>query len=516
MKARNQLRIGSLLSYTQMALSILIGLAYTPVMIRLLGKSEYGLYNTVSSTIAALGILNLGFNSGYIRFYSKYKKAGDHEAISSLNGLFLLIFLFIGFIGLCCGLFLVNHLELVFKEGLTEQEYAIARVLMLLLTVNLAVAFPMSVFQNIISAHERFIFLKSVSILKTVLSPLVTLPLLLAGFRSIAMVAVALAIAVFTDLIYLYYVLVKLKNRFVFHGFEKGIIAGLFAYSGFIALNTIVDQINWNIDKILLGRFIGTEAVAVYSVGYSLYAYYMTFSTSISSVFTPRIHSMVLATADDPPEQRRRLTELFVKVGRIQFLLLGLIASGMIFFGMPFITVYWAGAGYSESYHVALLLTLPATIALTQNVGIEIQRAENKHWFRSIAYFVMALINLVLSIYLCQRYGAIGSALGTALSLVFGNGLIMNIYYHRQCNIDVLAFWQNILRMVKGLVIPAALGILIDRFCNLRRPLIMILCIVGYSAVYAASVWFLSMNSYEKSIVTDLILRKLKRRGKQQ
>lgn len=63
----NQLKAGAIISYLQMAIQILIGLVYTPVMIRLLGQSEYGLYNTVASTISMLSVLRLGFNNSYIR-----------------------------------------------------------------------------------------------------------------------------------------------------------------------------------------------------------------------------------------------------------------------------------------------------------------------------------------------------------------------------------------------------------------------------------------------------------------
>ena len=156
----NQLKVGSILSYVQMGLSIVVGLAYTPIMIRLLGQSEYGLYNTVSSTISMLSLLSLGFNSSYIRYFSKYKAENDEISIQKLNGLFLIIFGIIGLVALLCGAFLSFNLNLVFDEGLTGEEYRIAKVLMLLLTVNLAISFPMSVFQNIISAHERYIFLK--------------------------------------------------------------------------------------------------------------------------------------------------------------------------------------------------------------------------------------------------------------------------------------------------------------------------------------------------------------------
>ena len=110
----NQLKGGSLLSYVQMALNVLIGILYTPVMIRMLGKSEYGLYNTVSSVISMLALLSLGFNSGYIRYFAKYKKEGNEDGIRKLNGLFLIIFTIIGIVSLACGLFLSFRLEWVF------------------------------------------------------------------------------------------------------------------------------------------------------------------------------------------------------------------------------------------------------------------------------------------------------------------------------------------------------------------------------------------------------------------
>lgn len=502
MKAQvNQLKAGSILSYLQMGLSIIIGLLYTPVMLRLLGQSEYGLYSTVSSTISMLSVLSLGFNSSYIRYYSRYKKEDNREAIDKLNGLFLIIFSIIGLIALACGLFLSFNLELVFDEGLTAGEYEIARVLMLLLTANLAISFPMSVFQNIISAHEKFIFLKLLGMLKTVASPLITLPLLLLGFRSIAMVSVTLGVSVLTDTAYLIYSKTALKVRFRFGHFEKGLFKSLFAYTSFIAINLIVDQVNGNLGKFILGRFQGTTVVAIYAVGYSLYQYYMMFSTAISGVFTPRIHRIVNLTRDgEISEQRKQLTELFTRVGRIQFLILALIATGLIFFGKPFIG-FWAGEGYDDAYYVALLLIIPGSIPLVQNLGIEVQRALNKHQFRSIVYICMAVLNVVLTVILCQRYGAIGTAIGTATSLVVANGFVMNIYYHKKCNIDIIAFWKSIGRLAVGLIIPVICGIAIMNLFEFTSIFLLLGGIVVYTLIYAVSMWILGMNDYERSLV---------------
>lgn len=507
----NQLKLGSLLSYAQMVLSILIGLLYTPVMIRLLGQSEYGLYNTVSSTIAMLTVLSLGFNSSYIRYYSQYKLKNDEDGIARLNGLFMLIFLLIGVVALGCGLFLAFNLHLVFGSGLTAGEYQIARVLMILLSFNLGLSFPMSVFTSIISAHEKYVILKLLAMMKTVAGPLVTLPLLLLGHGSIAMVSVTLGVSTVTDLIYFIYVKKGLKCRFVFKNFEKGLFKSLLIFTSFIAINLLVDQINTNIAKFLLGRFQGTGGVAIYSVGYTLYQYYVMFSTSVSGVFAPRVHRLVQTTAHDVALQRKELTGLFTKVGRIQFAVLALIASGMVFFGRPFIA-FWAGPGYEDSYYVALLLILPASIALIQNIGIEIQRAQNNHKFRSIAYIIMALLNLAISIFLCQLWGAVGAALGTAISLVVANGLIMNIYYHKKCRVDILCFWKSILRLSLGMVPAIGAGFVIVRLMDLSRTLILLVGIGIYTLIYCGGMWLMGFNRYEKDLILKPVRKLLKRR----
>lgn len=504
--AGRQIKLGSLLSYIQIALNILIGLIYTPIMIKLLGRSEYGLYNTVASTVAMLSILNLGFSSGYIRYFAKYKQAGDESSIARLNGLFLIIFLVIGAVAFACGMFLTQNLRLVFDEGLTESELETAKLLMLLLTVNLTVSFPMSVFANMITANERFIFLKLIGMAKNVLSPLLTIPLLLMGHGSVAIVIVTMAVSFTVDAVYVFYVLFVLRERFVFRDFPPGIFRSLAGYTAFIAINMVIDQVNWNVDKVLLGRFRGTEVVAVYSVGAVLQTYYNTFSTSLSGIFSPRIHKIANDPALTEPEKDGRLSGLFTKVGRVQFIILALIMSGFVFFGREFIG-FWVGEGYEESYFVALMLMLPVTVPLIQNVGIEIQRAKNLHRFRSLIYLGMAVINLVLTVFLAPRFGAVGAAFGTAVSLIVANGVIMNIYYHKRCGINVVSFWANIARLSLGLILPAAVGAAAMLFLKLDTVWKLLLAIIGYTAVYAASMWLIGMNEGEKQLVLSPLKR---------
>ena len=56
------------LSYINTALSYFVMLLITPLIIRIIGKSEFGLYSLVNSIIGYLALLSLGFGSAYVRF----------------------------------------------------------------------------------------------------------------------------------------------------------------------------------------------------------------------------------------------------------------------------------------------------------------------------------------------------------------------------------------------------------------------------------------------------------------
>ena len=484
--SKHQLKYGALLSYAQMGLGILIGLLYTPYMIRMLGKNEYGLYSSVSSTISMLTILNFGLNAGYIRYYAKYNAEKDKEAIDRLNGLYLVIFMIIGLIALICGFCVSFNLDFVFSSGLTPDEYTSARVL--------------AVFSTIISAHEKFVILKLLAMIRSVATPAIMIPVLYYGYKSVAMVSVTVILSLLVDFCYYLYCRKILIIKFCFNNFEKGILASLFAYTFFIAINGVFDQITWSVDKCILARFKGTAEVAVYSVAFSLYMFYQQFSTSISGVFTPRLHTIVNNKSLSVEQRNTELTELFIRIGRIQFYVCALVASGFLFFGKQFL-VFWVGNGYEDSYYITLMFMFAASIALIQNVGIEIQRAMNNHQFRSIVLFIDSLLNLAVSIYLCQIYGAIGCAIGTVVVLLFGPGLVLNIFYHKKCGINIILFWKNIFRISLGLIVPVGLMVLAIRYIQFNTFTNFICGIVLYTFVYSLSMWYCSLNSYEKGLV---------------
>ncbi|MBQ9010166.1 MAG: oligosaccharide flippase family protein, partial [Clostridia bacterium] len=312
-----------------------------------------------------------------------------------------------------------------------------------------------------------------------------------------------------TDLSSYIYCRRKLGMRMTFGNFDFALLREMAGFSFFIFLNMIIDQVNWTVDTTILGIVSGTVATAIYGVGSQLHRYYLTISTSISGVFTPQINRIV-ATEENPD---RQLTDLFIRVGRIQFMLLMLVLTGFIFVGRPFI-IAWGGPEYGDAFVIALLLMVPVTIPLIQNLGIEIQRAKNMHQFRSIVYICMAVGNVAISIPLGIAYGGIGCAMGTAIALLIGNGLVMNWYYHTHIGLDMKQFWRSILSIVPSMLPPVILGIIVVMNIPITGYMGVLLFALPYAALFTLSVYRFGMNARERVLLTEGAVRIRKKLGR--
>ena len=497
-----QRKTGVLLTYVSEAIKILTTLVYTPLMLRLLGDNEYGLYQTVSSTVAYLSLLSLGFGSAYVRYHSRYQVKHDESGIARLNGMFMLVFCAMSVICLVAGGVMIGNARAIFGDKLTAAELEQAKLLMAVLILSMAVTFPNSVFNCYVTAHEKFIFQKLLIVVQNVLNPCLTLPLLMLGYGSVAVVAVSAVLTLVVFISNLYFCLKKLGMKFSFRGLEFGLLKEMAAFTFFIFLNQIIDQVNWAVDKFLLVRMIGPAMVTVYSIGALINSMYLQMSTAVSNVFIPKVNQIVASSNDNGD-----LTRLMTKVGRVQYLILMLVLTGFVLFGKSFIHL-WVGAGNEDAYYVALLLIVPVTIPLLQNLGIEIQRAKNMHKARSVVYVCLAAGNVVLSIYLIRIWGVVGAAMGTAVMLLLGNGLFMNWYYHRRIGLDMLAFWREIIRFIPASLVAVLLGWGYSVLVPVRSWLLLMISVVVYTMVYAAIMWLLGMNEYEKKLVRKM-LRKL-------
>lgn len=500
---KDQKKQGIILSYLGQAVKLLSGLIYTPIVLRTLGQSEYGVYQLVNSVVAYLSLFSFGFSSSYVRFYSRYKAEKRKDKISELNGMYLVIFIALMSVTVLCGGIIFANMKGFFGTYITDAEYEVARPLFVLMLINLAISFPNSVFDAIILANEKFVWQRVLVVAENILNPLVALPLLLLGCGSLGMAFTTTTFTMIKFVVNIFYCIGKLETRFVFTQFDFSLFREMWIFTFFIFLNQVIDQVNWSVDRYLLGRMSGSTEVAVYSLGGQINTMYLSLSTAISSVFVPKVNDMVVREENNTAQ----LSNLFIRLGRVQFMIIALATSGFVLWGRKFIGM-WAGEEYDKSYIVTLLLILSVTVPLTQNIGIEILRAKNRHKIRTIVYFVIAIGNIFISIPLIKMAGAIGAATGTAIALVVGNVCFMNWYYAKYIKLDIARFWQNLGKISVALVLPISLGYIMTRYWNMENLAIWVLSIVLYIIVYSACLYFVAMNKQEKADLKCLVWRK--------
>lgn len=499
-KKVNELKAGAILSYVNLALSCIIPLIYTPIMLRLLGQSEYGLYSIANSVISYLSLLSFGMGTAVIRYVTMFRAQNDFQGVERTAGTFVKIYAFLALLVCLTGVLLTFVSGNVFSEGLSDAEISRLRILICIMTISVAVSFLSSVFASIVIAYEKYIFSKLLDIASTSILPVINLFILYLGRGSIGLALVGLFFQSGYLFIYILYCANRLKIRPRFAKAPKGFLREVWTFSAFVFLSSIVDLLYWSTDKVLIGARLGTTATAVYNIGGTFTTMLQNMSGAISNVFGTRVTTMVVTK-----KTTHELSDLLIRIGRLQYLVISLILSGYIVFGQAFI-YFWAGKNYQDAYWVALVTMIPLSIPLIENIAYNVIVAQNKHQFRAIIYLIIAIINIISTYLVLPVFGIIGAAVCTGIAFLFGNGIVMNFYYAWITKLEIYQFWKNIFRMSIVPVVLIMIGFpLISNFFRPTNLFVFFIEVVIYTIVFFISSWCVSMNNYEKNLIKELI-----------
>lgn len=503
-KKVNELKVGSIITYINLIISTIIPLLYTPIMLRILGQEEYGLYSLSNSVISYLTLLNFGFGTAIIRFISKFRVEGDHDKIEGVTGLILSIYGIIAIIVCIVGFLLTKGTGLFFGTGLTVNEIQRLKVLMIVMTVSTAISFPVSVLSSVSVAYEKYIFRKMVDMIATIATPILNLIVLFLGYASIGLAIIGLGIQLIYGIIFIWYCKQKLNVVPRFKDMPFYMVKEILGFSIYVFASSIIDMLYWATDKVLIGAVLGTVAVAVYNIGGTFTSMLQNMSSAISGVFGTRVNMMFFG--NQPME---KLSELLIRIGRLQYYIVSLILSGYIVFGQIFIDV-WAGKDYSQAYIIGLLTMVPLAVPLIQSIAFSVISAQNKLKFRTIVYAVIAVLNVIGTILAMPKFGIIGAAACTAVAFIVGNGILMNWYYWKVIKLDIIGFWKNIIRISIAPVIMVVVGTGVLRVITVKNLWMVLILGVMYVVLFGIASWILEMNDYEKSLVTGMF-HKIKR-----
>lgn len=506
--AKSQLRIGAVLSYVNMAIGTLIPMFYTPIMLELLGQSEYGLYKLSSSVTSYLGLISFGIGSAVVRYLTKYRTEGDKDGEEGIFGLFNVIFAIISVITVFAGIVIVFILEPIYGSAINNPEQMTEmRILVLILSCTTALSFLCTPYNAVVTSHERFVFLQLINIITTVFVPVVNIVVLYFGFKSIGIVTSSLILNIFVQILYITYVRRSINLKPNYKNMPKYLLKEILIFSSWIFIANVVGQLYNSTDTLIIGAIpaLATVGVAVYNIGVTFNTMVQSFSVGILSVLTPKVNGMVFSG-----KSNSELTDLMIRVGRLQCYIVSLVITGFVAFGRQFITL-WVGPDNLDAYWVALVTMIPACVPLIQNVAMNIIIAQNKHKFRSLMYLAIAIINVAGTLICVNFFGIIGAAVVSGIASVLGNGIAMNWYYWKKIELDIPRFWKSVGVLFVIPVIMCTIALTAFSFVQVSNWIVLLLFIVVYTTVFIVLNWILVMNNYEKDIFRGP-LKRLKNR----
>lgn len=501
MDRKKQMSLGVILSYISIAVKLASGILYTPIVLNSLGQSQYGVYALCISCIGYLTILNAGVNAAYIRFYVQEKTVYE-KSVEKLNGLFCKIFIVLSAVCFICGLLIAQFAPTIFGTKITADEYELVRKCFVLLAFTIAIEVFTCLFKSFITANEEFIFGKTLDIIGAILAPVLTLPFLLCGFDCTVIFKVRLGVSVLLLLVNIIFCRKKSGIRFLFAREEPGMLKNISQFICFIALQSVMDQLNWQIDKFILARTQGTSEISIYSIGSTFNTYFLMIGGAVSGIFIAEINRLVV-TGDEI-----RLNRLFRRTCKLFTYLVGFIITVFLIFGRPFV-LRWAGAEYSQSFKVGWMLMLPVSFSMVMGLGQDIARAKNRHQIQIIINVCVCVGNMLISIPLAIHFGAVGSAFGTFIAEIIICMIVQPVYYKKVLGLEVKSIFLDVVRYLPGLVLPVVFGAAINYFGLLKENYVSIMFYgIIYAIIYMVCLMLFSMGRDDRKYVQDIVKKR--------
>lgn len=491
-----------------MIFEVLSTLLLTPFIIRTLGQAEYGVYKLSASVVAYLLLLDLGVGNAITRYIAKFRASGEKEQSQKFLGVATIYYTVIALVALIAGVVLIAVFPKAFAKGLTASEIKLGQELLFITMINAAVTLGTAAYNNVIIAYERFTVSKGVPIIQIIVRMALTVVMLKGGFGSVGIVMVNLLMTVVCRGFFIIYVLFRLKLRPKFKGIDISFVKEIILYSSMILIQMIATQLNATVDQILIGSLVASSAaiLAVYSVGTQVTQYFQSMGTAFTGVLMPGIVKMVESGVDS-----KTLTDEMIRIGRIILIVLGLIWGGFLACGQQFITL-WAGADNSNAYFVAVILMTAYMFILTESIGTQILWAMNQHKEQAILKGIIVLLNILLTVVLIKWQPLIGATIGTFISLVFGDVVVMNVIFRKKLKMNLGYYYKGLTKgILPCIAVATAVGFVARHFLKNGGWISLLLEVAIICLVYAVCILTFGMNTYEKNMVLS-VLRKFKPR----
>jgi O-antigen/teichoic acid export membrane protein len=404
---------GSITSYLNMFLSIILNILLVRIMLQGLGKYNYGLWVTISSLFGFMILSDLGLGQSATKLIAEREDhtTQDYFVDKELVSTTFYTNLLIGFVILLTNIILSVFVYKILN--LNSLEKANIGYVYILLSVNFFITFIFSTFRNVLIGYKYISANNILNLIKNVSNfILITLVLNInKSLYSIAIVQITLSLIFGILSIYVikYY---KIKISIKFKYFSIKTFKVIFKPGAYYLILQFAGILGGNTDNLILNYFISPSVVAIYSAGYKLAI------TSMQLVFTVVDNLFPFISQLDAKNNNEKLKNIFMISEKYSIYIGIFIMFTFIIFGRPIMEI-WIGEGNYVGDTAIFLFSMYVLLNIINHVPIVFLQGMNKHSVLAKLSLVEALVNVVLSIILVEYFGAYGAILGTVIADIF-------------------------------------------------------------------------------------------------
>jgi O-antigen/teichoic acid export membrane protein len=408
-RTRNYLAAGVLTGQAVVGLAVIVNLWLTPFTLRFLDRDEYALFVFSNDLLTWLVLLDLGMTAGLRAQAAQLTGRPDRLAMNRLASTTFFTQLLLALLMLLAGGALSALAPRVFhiRADLRGQ----ASLLLLLLTLGTALNFATQSFSSLLYAHQQMHYDNLIRVAQLGARTLVTVVLLLAGWKVLALaVASLVSVALFSLLAvvraYLTVPGLSISRRLASRVLMWRDLKELHLW---YAAGNVAGAAIGSMDRIIAARMVSLASVATLVLTGRAYELALLLLAPLTVAAQPAVGQMLGAG---------RRAAAFAAYRQLFLLVVGAgaVAAMSLWSGNAAFVTRWVGAqNYGGATLDAVLMLnlilfiwiMPQRMALVSGL-----RARPQALTRSAE----ALLNLCLSVLLARYYGLAGIAVATTLA----------------------------------------------------------------------------------------------------
>jgi succinoglycan biosynthesis protein ExoM len=391
-------------NYVAAAVAAATTLLLTPVLIHYLGASGYGAWTIVGSAIAYLELFELGFGVATIKFVAE--DAGrDPAAVNRTISTNMAALAAFGVVALAVCLGVAHWIPVWFRipSGLGHD----AVVAFVIVGVALAVSIPADVLGGALAGHQRYDLLSLSNLALSVSTLVGGVLVVFLGGGLIGLAVVTASLSLLAQV--LRWVMLKRimpELRIGPSQVDASRLRLTAETSGWFLLRDLTNVVINRLDIVVVGAFLGVEAVAVYAVALKLSQLGQKALIPLVQVFFPQ--ASALSVGGD----RRAIRLLLIDGTRIALLVGVPITVMLTLLGSDAIQV-WLGGSLSGAVPVLVVLAAARGLQSLADTAWWLLAGAGLIRTTSLVAVVESLVNVGLSVVLVQHMGVVGVAVGT-------------------------------------------------------------------------------------------------------